>query len=100
MTVARALVLFLACTLLFVERFPLDGIVHTELRGQLCTHNSEPHVHMESRTYERTQQQDGTYAVRLLTTAGGDAEGWQLVKDVRLYVTTDAPAGSLPGVMP
>ena len=38
--------------------------------------------------------------VLLFPTAGGDAEGWQLVKDVRLYVTTDAPAGSLPGVMP
>ena len=84
----------LACTLLFgPERIPLDGITHWEIRGSLCTRNNEPWIIVETRTYERVIAPDGKVEIRVPgPKEEADAEGWRLLKETRLYVTTSPPA--------
>lgn len=84
----------LACTVIFgPERFPLDGGTHTEIRAQFCAHTwvgvANAFVTVEMRTYERTQNKDGTYTVTVLSNG---EDGWTAAATIPLYVTTKEPA--------
>ena len=77
----------LACAVVFgPERIPLDDVTHWEVRVKLCTQYNEPHLIVESRTYERTRTADGG-EIRPF----GDGDGWRQEKDVRLYITHQEP---------
>jgi len=81
----RTLWAVIVCALLFgPERVPLGEGTHWEIRVRLCTKANEPHVVVETRTYERLATKTG-YTMRMLSQ--GD-DGWAAVSDTRLYVTT------------
>ena len=86
----RAAAVVLGCALIFgPERFPLGGGVHTEIRVQFCAHAwGGAHLVVGTRTYERTQNRDGTYTETPLSTDGEG--GWRETR-VNLHVTTREP---------
>ena len=82
----------LACALVFgPERFPLDGGVHTEIRVQVCTQPwgyANAYLTIGMRTYERTQNKDGSYTDTVLSTG---EDGWTDAR-ISLWITTQEPA--------
>ena len=85
----RRLAPFLLCAVLFgPERIPLDDFTHWEIRVRLCTQSNEPHVIVDTRTYEIVRGPGGTVERKMLSEG---PEGWVTAKDTRLYVTPEAP---------
>lgn len=85
----RTWAVILACVVIFgPERFPLGAGMHTEIRVQLCTHtgwnNGETVVSVETRTYERTQNQDGSYTTMMLSHG---EDGWTAASTTHLDIT-------------
>lgn len=90
----RPILALLACAVIFgPERFPLNGGMHTEIRAQFCAHTwgekANAVITVEMRTYERTQNTDGSYTVTILS---GGEDGWTTAATIPLYVTTQEPA--------
>ena len=82
-----------ACTVIFgPERFPLDGVTHTELRISLCTQygwtGEESAVLVETRTYERTQNKDLSYTTTMLSTG---EDGWTEASRTLLDIVVREP---------
>lgn len=46
-------VVLLLCALLYTARIPIDEALHWEIRVRLCTHAREPHISVDTRTYQR-----------------------------------------------
>ena len=100
MRLARPLIMFLACALLYgPERIPLDEAGgQWEIKVELCTTYWQQTVSVQTRTYERTQRKDGTYRYRTLDGKGDFTEAqdgwWHEDTSVPLYVTPTAPHGA------
>ena len=105
MRLARSLTgTVLTCVLLFgPERIPLDEAGgQWELQVKLCSSYWQQAVIVQTRTYERTQERDGTYRYRPLGGKGDFTEvqegWWRDDKTVPIYLTPTPPqdAGTPP----
>ena len=84
----RHVVAFLACLVIFgPERFPIDEIIHQDIRVRLCSDFPGTRIIVESRTYERVRVPGGYEE----TPISSGPQGWREEKTIRLYHTIEKP---------